>query len=63
MNTLFTVLRIGSILNAIAAGIFGVWMAFNGDTYGSVFCLVMGAISIVLALFANKCQKEYFSTR
>ena len=63
MNTFFLVLRIVSILNAILAAFFGSWMAFNGDTYGSVFCLAMGAISIVIWMLANKCKKEYFCIR
>jgi hypothetical protein len=60
MNTFFLVLRIVSILNGIAAAIFGSWMAFNGDTYGSVFCLAMGAISIIIYLLAKKWEEKYF---
>ncbi len=63
MSTFFLVLRIVSILNAILAAFFGSWMTLNGDIYGSVFCLAMGAISIVIWMLVNKCEKEYFCIR
>jgi len=63
MTTFFLILRIVSILNAIAAAFFGAWMAFNGDTYGSIFCFGMGAISAVLWMLANKWKNEYFCIR